>query len=224
MSYARRRYRRRRRPSRFKKWNRRLSTANKALKVAYGVKKLLNVEYKYFDDYVTNAAPTSATIYNLSEIPQGDGVTSRDGNQVKCVSIQFQMYLRNNTQSTRSCLYRVILFQVFSQDDTAPDWSDPEVGLLDFATIIAYRNLDGSARNRYKILKDWKVILEKDAERGDKKIYRYYKKTNFRMRFGSSSTGQPRKNSLYLLVIPQSVVGGYYPTMDYNIRLRYLDN
>ncbi len=63
--------------------------AKKALVIARGLKRLINIEVKNFDTQQTSVAiGTGVVILQLSNIPQGDGTSTRDGAQCKVIGIQ----------------------------------------------------------------------------------------------------------------------------------------
>ena len=87
MPYKRRRYSRRRPYARA---HSALSAASKALTVAYGVKKLINVERKAHTLNITTSPATAGSVIGLSQIAQGDTFGERNGNSILVKSIQLR--------------------------------------------------------------------------------------------------------------------------------------
>lgn len=196
-----------------------------AYKVAQKVvKKYVNVEYKYYDANSSSVSFATASVTNLNPVPQGDGVTARDGNQIKTVSIQFRGLIRAHADATRCQTARVIIVNCNRQDDTDPDVSSAEYGIVDNAVGQTLRNLGGSARNRYRILMDRTYCIPALTESGGIKLCEYYKKITLKNVFGSSGTDAPRKNSLWLLLIGDNLQASAEPIIDYSSRIRFLDN
>ena len=78
-----------------------LSTASKALTVAYGIKKLLNVERKYHDDSVDGGSANSTMVINtLTTIPQGDTANTRDGYSLKLQNLAWRLFIKQHASAT----------------------------------------------------------------------------------------------------------------------------
>ncbi len=83
--------------------------ARKALKVALKVKSMLNVEYNIADTVVTaTASPIAPAIVQLTNLIQGDGNTTRDGNQIKVTHIQLKYFFTMNASAVNTCC-RILL-------------------------------------------------------------------------------------------------------------------
>ncbi len=88
-----------------------IGVASKALVLAYGIKRLMNVEFKFHDVQLngTNVS-TSPLRIELTNIPQGDTSTTRDGAQVKLTSINIKYFIQSYIDDVVT-LVRVILVQ-----------------------------------------------------------------------------------------------------------------
>ncbi len=61
------------------------------------LKRLINVEFKFHDVQLSASAFTVAPIITqLSNIDQGDTASTRDGSQVKCLSLQLSYFINQN--------------------------------------------------------------------------------------------------------------------------------
>jgi len=64
----------------------------KALTIARGIKKMINVEYKFHDVQLTSVAlPQTPLITQLTNIAQGDTDQTRDGAQVKLTRLSIKL-------------------------------------------------------------------------------------------------------------------------------------
>ncbi len=76
------------------------SDAAKALTIARGVRRLLNVEVKFHDNQQTAVALTNVPIIReLTNIAQGDTGSTRDGNQCKVIGIELAYIIIANTST-----------------------------------------------------------------------------------------------------------------------------
>jgi len=79
------------------------SVASKALTVAYGVKKLLNVEFKAVDILTQSSNPTSvASVSFINGLALGDNSFNRDGQQVEFKKIQVNYHISQHASATRT--------------------------------------------------------------------------------------------------------------------------
>ncbi len=82
-----------------------VSDASKALKIALNVRRLINVEYKFIDTITTSlGVSTTPSIIQLSNISQGDTTITRDGSQLKVLSIQWSYFVAQNANAVQSTL------------------------------------------------------------------------------------------------------------------------
>lgn len=228
MSYRRRYrrgYKRKRYPSKANRWGRYLSTASKALAVAYAVKKMVNVEYKYHDynlNTVLGSPPTTGLIDCINEIPQGDTSINREGDQCKMVSLQIKGKItQDSNNTTKGSQVRLILFLVTAADDTEPTVATGEQGFLTSLSIIGLRNL-GAPRNRYVPLWDKVFYVAPYGEERDHVHFKYFKKMSYKARFKDNTTDHPRKNALYMIAISTDVTD--VPLLEGAARIRFIDN
>lgn len=174
MSYYRpRRYYRRRRPyyKRRRRFYKKKSSsggyfnmAKKALNVAYGVKKLLNVEYK--DVTVSQIGGAGSTVdnetgvvYYLPQIEQGDGGHQRDGDSVKVTSLNLKCKCTINASANATKL------KFWLVNDLTNNGTEPTLAmLLETPSVYdehAFRNRE--LTNRLKVIKCWTTYLDNDG-------------------------------------------------------------
>lgn len=202
------------------------AAAMTALKIAKEVKSMVNVEYKYHDynlNTTLGSPSTTGAIDCVNEVPGGDSDQSRDGTQIKGVSIQMKGKLTQNaSQINTGTAVRLILFLATSLDDTEPTVATTELGFLNSNSTIALRNLDGSSRNRYIPLWDKVFHLGPAELNQDIKHFKYYKKISLKFRYASTATDHPRKNALYMIALSDEATNT--PTLEGALRIRFVDN
>lgn len=198
--------------------------ASHALKAANAVRKLINVEYKAFDDgenYATQT--TTASVNCLLNIPQGDTSITRDGYSVKILKLGFRYAAYCDPDaggaSQGPTLFRIILIQALS--DVAPTANLILNGGTD---VLSYRNIDGTAQ--FRVLHDKIMYLsESDAEQR-------YVELNFKseqlpcqhITWDQTDTAGTsfRKGGLYVLALSDTVANP--PIFQWRSRIRFTDN
>lgn len=193
-----------------------MSMAAKALSIAMGVKRLLNVEHKFHDVNVSLSSDTTGAVSNLTLVNQGDGVSSRDGNSIKAESIYVRMRATINSAATIPCSIRTILFIDTQQQGTAPVLANVLVGDLD--TPLNIEDFPG----RFKVLRDHEFNLSP----GGNEILTssFYVPLSHHLKYDgvAGTAADQRKGQLYLLNV--SNVATNLPTLNVDSRLRFIDN
>lgn len=163
MPYGQKRvYRRRRRYNRkrpVKAQNSYLSTAAKALAVAYGVKKLVNAEKFHFDASANATILTTAQITPLQLIAEGDDISNRQGRSIKLTGLLMKLVLASAVAATQTSIVRCML--------VIDRWSTgvvPAIGdILVSTTVTSFRQVDSVNARRFKVLMDRNVRLGVEA-------------------------------------------------------------
>lgn len=240
MSYSRRRYYRRRRPyyrkrrygarkkvSKLQKmtndssasgWSAGnvASAAFTALKIANGLKGLINSERKYIDKTGSFTQGTVPSITRLTEIAQGDTETTRDGDSVlmKTLTIRERGVIHNS--STSSVLLRRVIVVDTRCDGVLPGMTDI------FTTTSLTTHMNNDQDGRFVILKDNIFRLSAEGTRD------YYKKLHLNLNIhckydGSGSIIDDAKgNQIYYIIWSNDNTN--QPSVDFNSRIRFTDN
>jgi len=194
-----------------------LSTAGKALTVAYGVKKLLNVERKILDNTINVAPSTSGLVINLTNCSQGDDYNNRQGDSILAKSIDLRYSVQMNASASFTTA-RCMLVRDNWQQGTDPTFSE----LLENPTNTrSFLNHDQNGR--FTILMDQKIVLlqstEKSAFVSDKhfNLNHHIKFTGTDNLDASNSAGH-----LYLMVMSNEATNT--PTFYGFSRFRFIDN
>ena len=88
-----------------------LSTASRALSVAYGLKSIINSELKHYDESGTSTpdGASGSIVGILRGMAQGDTNNTFDGNSILCKSVQVRFSTNMNASATSTrvrCMYR----------------------------------------------------------------------------------------------------------------------
>lgn len=196
------------------------------------LKDTVNTEYKYFDDnqqftsvpYITSGGAGSAMLLTLNDVPQGTGVSYRDGATVRVKSLQHSCTIDNSLDNAQPCRVRMIFFLQLRPlaAATASNILSNLLTLGSIDPINAFRNLD--QRSEYSILSD--KVFKLDVSAPNHMVeYEFYKRMNFHTQWtGNDTTGTAiRKNALYCVVFcdQQAAV---LPRIRCSTRIRYIDN
>lgn len=186
-------------------------TASTALKVATTVASLINVEFKYVDQTSSLTPNSTGTIFHITDIAQGDTMSTRDGDSVKLKSIQAKWYGKQHSSATNTIL-RIIWF-IDTVGASTPTISEL---LGSGADVNAFRNLDN--RGRFVILKDVTFNL------GDNTTFdgSWYKKLNMQTLWHDGTGSGVTSNHLYMAYISNEATNT--PNLYIRHRVRYLDN
>lgn len=188
------------------------ATAQKALELATKVASLVNVEFKFHDTTMGTGISSTPTITLLTDIDQGDSNLNREGNQVKCKSLNNVMYATQHASATLTLLRR-ILFIDTQQDGTTP--ASQEL-LQDNTNILSLKRHD--YRKRFIILDDQLITL------GDQKMFhtKYYKKMSMALNWTSATGTDTINNHIYQLLMSSEPTNT--PSVYTYSRVLFLDN
>ncbi len=194
--------------------------AAKALSIARGLKRLLNVEVKNFDVQQSAVAIADApAIIQLSNIPQGDSTNQRDGSQCKMVSLELNFTLN---QSASAVITHVRIMVVLDKQTNQAIYGAAD--LLEDVTIrdiiISPRNLDN--KNRFQVLYDHVFSFSNSGRLGAVTKMHINKDIIFRYDASTPSIADLTQNSLSLLQVATEVTND--PSISMFSRLRFIDN
>lgn len=187
------------------------------------LKKLINVEFKYYDkSQASTDTDDAGVIYDLNYVNNGDTEQTRDGSMFRMKSLEIRYLLAmNSSETTNPHAMRVVLFL-----DTDPNGSAPTLATLLDQTLrphLSPRNL--ANRNRYVILKDKMHTINPN---GNEVVYRkLFKTLDLKVHFdnATASASSIKKNGLYLLFLANVSTGATYkPVHQFDSRIRFVDN
>jgi len=191
------------------------------------LKSMLNVEYKYIDH--TIAGPISLAQYpngasfadmGASRIVQGDGVSQRNGNQIKLNGIDFRADFDINSSGSNIQRINFIVINYPENENLEP--AKPYVW-DNISTFDPRRNL--SYMKSYHILKKYTVTLDKDNFRH--KTLKFSIPAKWHVKYTNAGTNQDYRDvsSGLCQFLCWSDQSANQPTMsNTSIRTRYVDN
>ncbi len=196
------------------------SDAKKALAMAQGLKRLVNVEVKNFDVQQTIAAVTNTpVIIQLSNIPQGDSTITRDGAQCKVLALELGLHLARNASATSTSI-RIMLVCDKQTNQAVYVNTDLLEDVTAVDNIVSPYNLDN--KFRFTILFDrvFNVSEGSNSVRDFKRVFRMNKLLRFDG--NTPSIADLTSNSLSLVQVANQVTNT--PTITMFARLRFVDN
>lgn len=192
------------------------AAAGQLVKDVKMLKGLINVEFKYLDT-VGNAKSmtTSGNIDQLLLVAQGDGGSSRDGNQIRAKSLELNFNVTQHSSATASQA-RVIVGIQTDPEGNPPAWTD----LMISATTVAPRNLQN--RHNFIILKDYVFPLAINGRRNA--ASQFYRRIDLKQLYNGTgaSIGSLKQGGLFIAYLANEATNT--PTLNYYSRVRYLDN
>lgn len=212
-SYRKKSYRKRRPRS---SWGGYLNTASKALAVAYGVKKLINVERKFHITAATHA-PNSSTwnLSLLSGVAQGDTAQTRDGNKFKAIglSIKGQIFIDSAASATA---VRCMLVKVKSLQGAAPSTTDI---LQSNNYLSSYNNVN--CPYRFQIL--WDRTFSVSTDRPTLHFSKFIKQqTHSTFSGATAAVTDCQEGHYYFITMTNESTNT--PDIVFNHRLTFVDN
>lgn len=202
-----------------------LNMASKSLAVAYGIKRLMNVEFKFIDTTNNNMEIPNAAgiIVQLTNIIQGDTDITRDGAQIKLMSLDFKADVVVDSAGATTG-DRVAIFLVEDRQTNGVVYTTAD--LLADATagdsLVSHLNLDN--KYRFRVLKRWNMSLNL-VGRSSVSI-RYHKNfgNNMKLRYSTNNGNitDLASRSLSLLFIGNA--GANTPQTTFSCRIRFVDN
>lgn len=195
--------------------------AKKALVIARGVKRLLNVEIKNHDVLQNGVTITSVPIIvQLSNLQIGDTTNTRDGSQVKMVGIDLNYLIQINLSGVLTNV-RIMLVQDKQTNQAVYLNTDLLANVTAGVGIVTPRNLDNL--HRFRVLYDRTHSLH-DAQ--TTLVVRKYIKKDILLRYDATSDpaviANMTQNSISLVQFTN--VGSNHPLITSFMRMRFIDN
>jgi hypothetical protein len=187
----------------------------RGLKKAIRLAGYLNVEFKHFDVFDSANVTDGLTIVQLSNIAQGDTVSTRDGDSCKVTNMLLSITSKIHASATNSFV-RVMLVR----DNQTNGAIFTTANLLEGDEYLSPAN--PSNKDRFTIYYDKLFALSNTGEGCVKDNMN--KEVSFHIQFGAATAAitSLRGKSLALCFISDESTN--YPTIDYRSRLTYVDN
>lgn len=181
------------------------------------VKYYLNPEYKFLDSNASlNALSTGNIVSAQTLVAYGDAENTRNGNSIKVTSMLYRATVSLGTSAT-STKYRIMIFT-----DTSSAGAVPTVGtVLQTGGALVNAPMNRNNGSRFHVLLDRTYILDSDDP---KKHIQIYKKMNHHIHYldGTANTTSLGQGPIYIMHISDEATNA--PLIDWNCRLRFLDN
>lgn len=201
------------------------SLSKRAINGLNEIRKLINTEYKYIDNSTAGQSTSQSGVCNaLTGIVQGTGVSQREGTSVKTEDLYLSFSAFISGSATRSTA-RVILFRDHENVGASPAGSDlleqvgtAQAALSDYAAINTQMGPDGVGR--FTILYDEVVAL---SVTGEQVAHREFQcKLGQHVRWSSTTAVSTREGALFMMILTNETTN--IPTIDWYVRVRYVDN
>ncbi len=184
------------------------------------LKRMVNVEYKFFDDQGTqNDKTATPSIGYISNILQGDGGSNRDGNQVKVIGMYIN-YLWVMHASAVTTQVRLMIIEdkqtngaVFSAADILSD-------VTGIDNIISPYNLNN--KYRFRVIYD-KVHMLNDNGNQTAKVSTFIK-LDTKLRYDGTAGDVTDATSSSYSFLAVSTESTNSPALTRNFWLRFVDN
>ncbi len=215
-----RRQYRRRRPHRYQASNQSgyLGTASRALAVAYGVKKLLNIEYKSIRVTLPTAPTNTPVITPVSAPAQGDDFDDRQGRKIKLFSYRLKGRVTVNASATGS-FYRVVILRDNNGSTTRPVITDVYPDAAAFNGGIMPLD-DPQTNARFSILSDNLYPLSISGV--NIRPINIYKKLSSHVYFTGTGANDEGKGMLYMITSSNEATNT--PSVLVDIVTKFIDN
>lgn len=178
-------------------------------------KKGPDTEYKFLDSVFTaQAIGTTAVVYGLSVIAQGNDYFNRNGNIVEAKSLYGRMNVNSSSVATFNTLRAMVIVDNDNQG-TAPVGTD----IFEGAAYTYLSPLNHNNSKRFTVLWDKVYVVEK-ANKAACNV-KLFRKLNHSIRYGGTAGFNPREGNLYLVLLSDSPVNT--PYVDFDFRLRFTD-
>ncbi len=209
----------RRRPKKQVSWyNRKYSTAQLAMKAwlaAKYVKSIVNVEMKKHDGTSsTTVANSGSYVTPLTDVAQGDSISTRDGNSFKAKGLSINYTIKQHASATNTQVCVVLVRDNQQIADTDPAWNT----IFNDTSVRAV--LNAAFVGRFSIIYDRVHLLSSNGQ--TQAFSKNYIKLNSHIRFNGTAATDIQKSGLTFFAIADEATN--LPTLDLAYRLTFVDN
>lgn len=186
------------------------SISNRLRKIEQKVKQ----EEVKFHANVQTAQPvgTSAAVYPLTNIVEGDAFNEREGNKCLASSLLFRLAAIQSTPATETFLRCIILIDK-DNNGVAPVASDILEQNANYLSPLSHVN-----GKRFKVLMDRMLLMTVGEGGADLK---YFTKLTHSVRYDGALATDVREGTMYLLLCSNQ--GTDFPLIDFYSRFRFTD-
>lgn len=180
------------------------------------LKGLINVERKVKIESANNQSinGTTGLVVELTNVSQGDGQTTRDGNSIFCRNVFGRHAITRNAAGASVQLVRfMVVKDLQQQGDTNPTVSD----ILNAADPLSPLSL--ASRGRFTILRDKLITLTDQYPNHTQKLNVPMK---HHVRYNGTAASDIQKGGLYVVMISNTTSN--HPVISYNYSTSFYDN
>ncbi len=203
--------------SRYSNAGRYLDTASKALAVAYAVKKLVNVEYRRKATNFTVDPNITGAVVALTDIAQGDGITNRQGNKIRCKRIACSGIITLNA-SAADTQTRLVIVRDNNGSTTRPTITDLYGTVVEFSDNFP-KTGDPQSNSRFTVLMDKMIIVNTDTPT---KQLNWSQTLDHHIYFTGATATDEGKGHLYLFIASNENPND--PVVAVQSQVWYIDN
>lgn len=195
--------------------------AQKALKLAQRLKKLVNVEYKTRETAQTalNVIDGIGSHIFLCGIQRGLTTNDRDGSQVKATSIQLKYTISQHASATLTS-FRVLLVIDKQTNQAVFTTADLLQNVTNIQSVVSFRNLDNM--HRFNVIYDKVHVLSSNGSHMQQGYFAKSLQLLLRYDADAGTIADLTQNSITMVVISNEPTNT--PTMSAAIRIKFVDN
>ncbi len=198
-----------------------LTDAQRALAMAKYLKSIVNVEFKVINNLGTaDAISTTPVITQLTNVGQGDTTSTRDGANMKLVSLSLYYFIDQHATATNT-QFRVMVVHDKQTNEAIYAAADLLADVTAGDAIVSHRTLDNT--HRFQVFYD-KVHRLNDVGFTNIPVVKFNKKLQLKLRYDGSAADITDLTSSSLSLLFVSSEATNTPTITFSCRLRFVDN
>lgn len=198
--------------------------AIQAVRGVAAIKRLINVEEKYFDQSVSAVPTTASPMLNiLTGVGLGDDATTRDGRSILAQRMHLKGFAVIDPTIVTGTVVRVIIFSDKVTNNAMPIITDVLEPLAGAGLLVNAPYRHDTLNNRFVFHKDVTIVCCAVTACNAIQPFDVSFSYNRHIKFDGSSAGVTSAESghLYCLVVSNATNG---PTVAYTSRLTFTDN
>lgn len=182
------------------------------------LRKLINIETKYFDVLPANFTVNSTGVVTpLNLIPQGLNISDRVGDSIKIQHIRYRLVITSDPTAIVTTV-RFLIVRDLENAGATPSTTD----ILESANVVAQPNFINT-RTRFSILVDEHIALDIDGISASVHAASMAHAGHIRFRGTAGAAASQAQGALFFLVL-SSQAALLLPTITFASRLEYTDD
>lgn len=175
------------------------------------------------NDETPNTSFTTTESYQqlFTVVSQGDGVTQRNGNEIRIKSLQIKLHLLRSAASA-SEIMRVIVARV-DMDTSTRSWSNILKSTTNTYLSLYTNTLEESVQGSYQILHDETFVLDTGTHSEIIRNLSFKFPKGLTCRYHGSNSSDGISGALTMIVMSSNPSTSSVGTYNYNARLKYVE-